>query len=300
MAAALASGSAGGHSYYGSLNFLDSQAVFDLVFPHPIPTLIVASSTSSSVDSNSVRDVITTFANQCKFQLFVPIFWTDYVGTADRNDSASLQATVHALKKLAMSSRHPTSGQWINLTPDDLFAEYSVLTPLLPTNVSLWGLNLVTQFHDGLSPDLQDLIVADLTYIPPNLSTLVTRSAQLTALCTLRVTAVRHYTFLRTQEKLIQRTLTRRLKTSALTATFTAGSTPASTRNSTPPDHSVPLPPPPVVIHPPLVDDGSAMTPAATRTYLSPAEQTIQRYQPTPVTATTELPVDPLTNFRSP
>ena len=49
-----------------------------------------------------------------------------------------------------MSFRNPASDQWINLIPDELFDEYANLAPLLPPkNVSLWGLNLVTQFHDA-------------------------------------------------------------------------------------------------------------------------------------------------------
>jgi hypothetical protein len=89
-----------------------------------------------------------------------------------------------------MSYRNPISGHWVNLTPGNLFAEYSALTPLLTDNVQLWGLNLVTQFHDGLSPNLQDMILADTTYLPPNLSVLTTRSAQLSAICMLRAIAV--------------------------------------------------------------------------------------------------------------
>ena len=60
---------------------------------------------------------------------------SDYVGTANRDDVASLHATVQSLKKYSMSSRNPTSGQWTNLTPDELFAEYANLTPLLPPDL---------------------------------------------------------------------------------------------------------------------------------------------------------------------
>jgi hypothetical protein len=150
--------------------------LFDLTFPQPISLLLSSSCSNYPVNSLSVRSTINSFADQCKFHLFVPIFRTGYVGTADRNDSASLQATVQALKKLAMSSWHPTPGHWLNITPDNLFANYSDLTPLLPANISLWGLNLVTQYHNGLSTDLQDLILLDLNYTPPNLSTLTSRS----------------------------------------------------------------------------------------------------------------------------
>ena len=200
MAAVLASHSSAscGHSYFGSLDVLDFQSVFDSTFPQPVPILLSSSSAvGSSIDSTSVHDTINAFVDQCKFHCFVPIFRTDYVGTSDRNDAASLHATAQALKKLSMSYRNPTSGHWIHLTPNDLFAEYAILTPLLPSNVSLWGFNLVTQFHDSLSTDLQELLLADATYVPPNLASLASRSTQLAALRTLRVAAVRHHTLIR-------------------------------------------------------------------------------------------------------
>jgi hypothetical protein len=178
MAAVLASAgssTSGGHAYYCTLNFLDTQSCFDSTFPHATPLLVSSATLGTTViDSVAVAITINAFVDQCKFQLFLPIFCTGYIGTADRNDAASLHATVQAIKKLAISYRNPISGHWVNLTPDDLFAEYSALTPLLPDNVQLWGLNLVTQFHDGLSPDLQDMILADTTYLPPNLSLLTT------------------------------------------------------------------------------------------------------------------------------
>jgi hypothetical protein len=92
-----------------------------------------------------------------------------------------------------MSFCNPTSGQWTNLTPDEFFAEYSNLTSLLPPDVSLWGLNLVTQFHDALSSDLQELLMADHTYVAPNLTSLTDRSKQLDAFRLLRDAAVCHF-----------------------------------------------------------------------------------------------------------
>jgi hypothetical protein len=116
-----------------------------------------------------------------------------------------------------MSYRNWTYGHWIHLTPDNLFAEYTILTPLLPSNVSLWGFNLVTQFHDdSLCADLQELLLAEATYMPPNLATLTSRSTQLAALRTLRVAAVCHHTIIRVQEKLITCTLACRFKPSLL------------------------------------------------------------------------------------
>jgi hypothetical protein len=272
MTAVLASGgSSGGFSYHGSLDFLDHQPTFDSTFPTPTPLLVTASNIGASVDTISIRTAMNLFVDQCKFCVFVPIFRCDYVGTADRNDSMSLHATVQSLKKLSMSHRNSASGQWTNLTPDELFAEYSALTPLLPNRVALWGLNLVTQFHDALSSDLQEMLLADTGFTVPDLSTLTSRASQLAALRSIRVVAVRHYTLMKAQEKLVARTIARKMKNSTFSAPLLASASTLAT--------------------PPL--------PTAT-TYVSPAEQTMQRYQPGPSpSASPTFPVDPATNFRS-
>ena len=298
MSAVLASTTDSSSSYFGSLEFLDSQSEFDRTFPNPIP-LIIPPSTSNrsvplSIDSASVSTVIHSFIDQCKFQVFLPIFRSDYVGTANRDDAASLHATVQSLKKYSMSFRNPTSGQWTNLTPDELFAEYANLTPLLPPDVSLWGLNLVTQFHDALSLDLQELLMADHTYVAPNLASLTDRSKQLDALRLLRHAAVRHYSLQKTHEKLIARTVHRKMKhiPSALTVPFSAAPSIAPSIHSTDTTR-LPLAPLSVPLEHP--DDVSALT----RSFMSPAEQTMQRYQPAAPAPSPSLPTDPITNFQS-
>jgi hypothetical protein len=78
-------------SYFGSLDFLDSQSVFDSAFPNPVPLLVTVSSTASvSIDSTSLLADINLFIDRCKFRVFVPIFRSDYVGTSDRDDAASM------------------------------------------------------------------------------------------------------------------------------------------------------------------------------------------------------------------
>jgi hypothetical protein len=180
-----------------------------------------------------------------------------------------------------MTSRHPTTGHWLNLSPDELYSAYSNLTPLLPPRVSLWGFNLVTQFHDALSFELQELILlSDASYSTPDLSTLLTCSSQLAALRSIRVAAVRHFIFIRAQEKLIAKTVLRKLKQSpmALAAPISVAAAPA-------PLSSIPSSQ--------VADDVSDMT----RTFVSPAEQTMQRYQPE---SSSTYPTDPATNFTSP
>jgi hypothetical protein len=283
MSAALATagGSTDGHSYFGSLGFLDSQSAFAITFPRPTPLLLVHTSRNHmTINLLTVNTALHKFINQCKFYLFIPLFRADYVGTADCDGASSLSATIESLEKLAMSSR-AALGHWSNLTPYELFAEYSALTPLLPATVSLWGLNLVTQYHDGLTTNLQDLILADTLYSPPNLASLTTRSAQLDALRTLHIVAVCHYAIMRAHERLISHTLNQRLKTTtAGAATFSATPSHRSSSSTT-------------------SDAVSALT-QYTRapTFTLPAEATMNRYQPAP--SHQPFPIDPITNFQSP
>ena len=189
MTAVLTSTNNSSSSYFGYLKFLDFQAEFDRTFLNSIPLFITPApsklSVPLSIDSTSASTVIHNFIDQCKFQVFLPIYHSDYVGTTNCDDAASLHATAQTLEKFSMSFRNPTSGHWTNLTPDELFDEYAKLTPLLPPNVSLWGLNLVSQYDDALSPELQEVSSVDHTYITPNLASLTDRSNQLDALCTL-------------------------------------------------------------------------------------------------------------------
>jgi hypothetical protein len=110
MSAVLAPSTASSSSYFGSLDFLDSQSAFDSTFPHPVPFLVTTTSPGVSVDSLSLLVALNHFINQCKFCLFVPIFRSDYVGTFDQDDCVSLHATLQALMKNGMSYRHPASG----------------------------------------------------------------------------------------------------------------------------------------------------------------------------------------------
>jgi hypothetical protein len=99
MKAVLASTITSSSSYFGPLDFLDSQLAFDTTFLHPVPLLVTLSSaTSVSIDSVTALLAIHKFVDQCKFLLFLPIFGSEYVGTADRDDAGSLHATIQALK----------------------------------------------------------------------------------------------------------------------------------------------------------------------------------------------------------
>jgi hypothetical protein len=166
------------------------------------------------------------------------------------------------LKKLAMSYRNPVTGAWTrNLTPDEIVASYSSLIPLLLAPVHLWGFNLVNQYHDSLSANIQDLIITDVTYTAPSLSTLTTHAPQLAALHALRVCAICHHTNICTEERIMNQTISRHLNSKPRTPTITAVYT-------APPPYPHPVP------APPAANNMSALTPDHhIGVYTSPSEQ---------------------------
>ena len=160
---------------------------------------------------------------------------------------------------------------------------YADLTPLLPSKVSLWGLNLVSKFMDALSHDLQEALSTNPSYLPPDLSLLTTRSSQLDALRSLRVAAVWQFSLLRAQEKLIAKTVLRKVNPRTPGATSLAAPFSAA-----PPRHAS------------FAPAGTPNDHVPVRTFMSPTEQTMSRYQPAAAASSTgACPVDPLTHFQS-
>jgi hypothetical protein len=125
-------------------------------------------------------------------------------------------------------------------------------------------------------------------------SVTTTRSPQLSAIRMLRAIAVGHYTLLHAQERLVNRALARCMEIS-ITAALSVEPPPPIP----PAPVSAPVPAPVHTILPASApaDDVSTLS----RTFVSPAEQTTQRYQqvlshpPGP----DSFPIDPITNFCS-
>jgi hypothetical protein len=162
-----------------------------------------------------------------------------------------------------------------------------------------------------LTPDLQDMLHTDPLYSRPDLSTLTSRSSQLDALRDLRRAAVRNYTSLKNQERIIAKSVIRKLKHAPTTAVSVASLPGAptfvsSTRGfafdgapATTPAFMSPAAHTSQQYHqaPPLMPPVEHQA----RSFMSPAEQTMQRYQPAPsTTGPNTFPTDPVTNFQSP
>jgi hypothetical protein len=78
MAAVLASPTGSllsGHSFYGSLDFLNDRLRFNLLFPNPTPVLLSLSHPRNpTVDSTTDAAPISQLVDRCKFEFFLPCF----------------------------------------------------------------------------------------------------------------------------------------------------------------------------------------------------------------------------------
>ena len=82
MTAILTSNSSASSSNFGLLNFLDTQVAFDSIVPDTTSLYASASQTAgASIDSLSLPAALNKFLDPYKFHPFLPIFWSDYVGT---------------------------------------------------------------------------------------------------------------------------------------------------------------------------------------------------------------------------
>jgi hypothetical protein len=166
----------------------------------------------------------------------------------------------------------------VSLTPDQLFEAYVSLVPMLPNNISSWGLTLAHQYHSALSEDVKQRLARDKSYFLPDPAMLPTKITQLSALRTLRraasVAQRELHDETRITTRLIQTSLLRNPRTNILDTVL---------QPPPPLPLLAPLPP-----FPPTTPRPSAL--------VSPAEETMRRYQPNPGSV---FSTDPATGYVS-
>jgi hypothetical protein len=177
-------------SFGGPLDFLDSQASFDAVFPTldrtPLSTCALLTDPATA-DTASVA--IQKFLAACCLAIFQTVIRLDYIGRHDFSSADHLQMTVKRLCMLTLDFR--LSGRVIHGNPDMLFSQYLALIPLLPaSHVNIWGLNLFTQFWAALGEDVTRRIACLPRYLTIyqyafDLSTINTKDCQMSVFCEL-------------------------------------------------------------------------------------------------------------------
>jgi len=69
-----------------------------------------------------------------------------------------------ALSSIKLEYRY--KGNFISLTPDDLYRRYIQYLPLLPSDAMAWSFSLVTLFYNVFPLDLQNAIIKDGIIFP--------------------------------------------------------------------------------------------------------------------------------------
>ena len=193
-------------TYLGSLSFLDDQATFDGTFPNPTP-LEEDGSPSDRSSPTSVSSRIKQFLDLCEFDLFASILRLDYVGTTSSTDPASIRQILERLRRLRTVFQ--SNGQVRHCSVDDLFGKYCAEIPILPEDTNLWGFTLTNLFWDAMPTDVQDRLSEENSgYKLPVLSTLTTKTIQMSELRTLRTFAVKAWQDTQLHDKRLTRMMT--------------------------------------------------------------------------------------------
>ena len=122
-------------TYTGSLNFLDSQDSFDLIFgSHPTIFRLTSGKNQqcASKDTVYLATKLNEFCNFCQLHIFCDSVQLQYVGTETYDSQKMLADISLALSSLKMISTH--KGKIVVLTPDDLYSRYIEFLPLLAPN----------------------------------------------------------------------------------------------------------------------------------------------------------------------
>jgi hypothetical protein len=179
-------------SFCGSLDFLDTQSLFDTVFP-PLarrPIFVVKPALAPPItllDTDAqVSDAIQACTSECRMLVFKAVIRLDYIGHHDPASANHLQVTVKRLRNLSL--KFNIRGVTVHGNPDMLFDKYLALTPLLPAaHLNIGGINLFTQFWHALGEPLTRRIALLPRYLDVStsmfdLTTVVTKDRQMSAI----------------------------------------------------------------------------------------------------------------------
>ena len=245
-------------SFCGSLNFLDTQLLFDAVFPPLLrqPIFILNSTVSSATagaDTHApTADAIQTCLSECRMLVFKAMLRLDYIGHHNFASADHLQVTVKRLRGLTL--KYNIRGVTIDGNPDMLFDKYLALIPLLPaTHVNVWGINLFTQFWHALGEQLTRRISLLPRYLAIytsefDLTTMTTKDRQMSALRELRSLAVESWYTLQEDKKSMRDMLremhpgNNRSNTHVLESSTNVSSAEATMQRYSPPEDSQPSP----------------------------------------------------------
>ena len=267
-------------TYTGTMDFLEDCDTFKAVFTgQPKLYKLVK------------KDFVPFTANE-QFQpdirphvwkVFNDILWLDYVDI-DPAIGITPAVTARCLRAIKCINWNPLLRKSTFLTPDEVMTQYLALTPLLsPHDTSTWGFHLFTLFFDAMTVEVREALEdtrGPYYFSPPNLSTIKTTKDQMLHLREVRKLASLAHAFNSAQDARIRR-ITKPFPNQQQAAAHPVTAFVGTGHEPIQPAVEVPAP--------------ATLTVGAASAFISPAETTMTRYQP----SSTEYPVDPTTQFTS-
>ena len=115
-----------------------------------------------------------------------PLYQNRLVGSTQASSASTIATIQMELSRTKMSYYDKALKSYKHLFSDEYFNAYSKKLPLLPSDPTTWGFNIVQLFWSGVSNKYQTRLDTDHTYTIPNANTLITKNASITALRDLR------------------------------------------------------------------------------------------------------------------
>ena len=191
-------------SYFGSMVFLDNQAVFDDIFG---TKPMLPENNSTKLDSKDTREKISGYADKCIFEVFLELCRADYVGEVFGDSEVKMVREVcKNIGEIKMEYKSGTRNRWTTDTPDELYDNFISVVAALPDDATKWSLSLCDRYYSALTNSLQDKMEED-SFSIPCLNGLITKTLQLRALRTVQTATVSSYPSLLKEELRLHRVL---------------------------------------------------------------------------------------------
>lgn len=253
-------------TYTGGFDFLEDQEKFDQTFPKPIKL-----AGHSNAEASAAFD---KFVTTKQFFVLQTLMRYDYVGSHARMDHQSTKNLVDKIRRIKLA----TAGSAGPSSVDELFRDILYFAHMLPESVDMWHCSLPEVFLQALPSSLRDTVESEESLSESfSASKLTTKDAQLEALRAIRTVAVREFNKLTRIKSFWLETLAEHAAASKVNKTSSHVSF-ADKHDTTP---SAATDPKQSSMHKKARysdHDGKQKPYDGASTYLSPAEQTLQKY----------------------
>ena len=177
-------------SWYGRADILDTQGAFDAEFGTSTPSLLHAKPKSGDVQE--MQQSLHRYADLCQFDVAMSLCRCDYVGSNNAIDSIlAVQEVCKEVCNIQQEFREKNGKKNIRC-PDEMFTKYLELTPSLPEDTTIWTIRLCSTYFNALMNDLKDKMLSN-NFKMPQPSVVNSKAQELDDLREVREAAVTSY-----------------------------------------------------------------------------------------------------------